>query len=258
MKKIILFSGFFLYTLIAIAQDSSKVSSKKLKEMEVDMPDETQETDLIEKGHWQIETAYLHNIYKEGNPSSVGQGLFRYGVSKHLELRLLIEAGSELERYIEETVQSTYPAAASAKILLVKDNKYLPDITLVSYLQLPIYKASKDKKAYWSPSFLLAFQNKLGSKWKLEYNAGIQQEAYSTQWAWIGNASLHYKLTDQLEIFTEYFAQYQSGENPQHNVGGGLAYQLNNNIEFFAMAGGTVDYAESNHYYNGGIAFRLP
>ncbi len=226
--------------------------------MEVDMPDETQETDLMEKGRWQVETAYLHNVYKKGKHSSVGQGLFRYGASKHLELRLLVEAGSELQRYIEETVQSTFPLAASAKILLVKDKKNLPDISLVSYLQLPFYNRSKDRKAYWSPILLLAFQNKFGEKWKLEYNAGIQQEAYGSQWAWIGNASLHYKLIDQLELFTEYFAQYRQGDNPQHNVGGGAAYQLNNYIEFFVMAGGTVDYAESNHYFNGGVAFKMP
>ena len=92
----------------------------------------------------------------------------------------------------------------------------------------------------------------------MEYNAGIQQEAYSTEWARIGNASVHYKITDQLELFSEYFAQYHAGEGPQHNLGGGAAYQLNNFIAFFAMAGSTVNYQQANHYYNGGVAFRLP
>ncbi len=259
MKKNIFISGIFLFFVsVAFAQAPSKASGKNIIEMNVDMPDETQETDLIENGHWQVETAYLHNYYKDGNHSSIAQGLFRYGVSKHLELRLLVEAGSELQRYIEETVQSTYPAAVSAKILLLKDHKNLPDITLVSYVQLPFYNVSKDKKAYWSPIFLLALQNEFGKKWKLEYNAGIQQEAFSTQWAWVGNASLHYKLSDQLELFTEYFAQYKSSDNPQHNLGAGVAYQLNNYFQFFAMAGGTVDYAESNRYFNVGVAFRIP
>jgi hypothetical protein len=258
MNKIILLSGIFLFASSLIYAQGPKPSGKKIEEMSVDMPDETQETDLVEKGQWQVETAYLHNVYKQGSHSSIGQGLFRYGVSKHLEMRLLVEAGSELERYIEETVQSTYPAALSAKILLLKDHKGLPDISLVTFLQLPFYNVSKNKKAYWSPIFLLAFQNKFGEKWKLEYNAGIQQEAYSTDWAWMGNTAIHYQLSDHVELFAEYFAQYQSGEDPQHNVGAGIAYQVNNFIEFFGMAGGTVNYAESNRYVNVGFAFRRP
>ncbi len=259
MNKLICTSVLvMLMTSAAFAQGPGKQTRKPLIEMNIDMPDETQEPDLVGKGIMQIETAYLHNFYKEGKRSAIGQGLFRYGLSDYVELRLLVEAGSQLVRYMEETVQSTYPAAASAKIRLLKDRKNLPDISLISYLQLPVYKVSKDKKAYWSPIFIFAFQNEFGEKWKLEYNVGVQQQAYSTQWAWIGNTSVHYKLVEQLEVFAEYFAQYQNKENPQHNLGGGLAYQLNNYLELFAMAGGTVNYEQSNHYINGGVAFRLP
>jgi hypothetical protein len=257
-KTLILICIAILPFSMSFAQAPSTIGNKELKEMPLDMPDETQETDLIDKGAWQVETAYLHNSYKEGRHSSIWQGLFRYGVSKHLELRLLVETGSNLQRYVEKTVQSTYPVAASAKILLVKDHRYLPDMSLVTFLQLPVYNINKNKKAYLSPAFLLAFQNELGRKWKLEYNTGIQQEAFSTQWAWMGNAAIHYKLVDPLELFIEYFAQYQHGESPQHNAGYGVAYQLNNYIEFFIMAGSTVDYDESNHYINGGVAFRMP
>jgi hypothetical protein len=232
--------------------------NKKLKEMFIDMPDETHETDLVDKGTLQIETAYLLNNYKESKHSSIWQGLVRYGVSKHLELRLLVETGSNLKSYVEKTVQSTYPLAASAKILLVKDHKFLPDISLISFLQLPFYNINKETKVYWAPVFLVAFENKTGKKWQFDYNAGIQQEAFSTEWVWLGNVSVHYKLVEQLEFFTEYFAQYQHGNNPQHNLGAGAAYQLNNFMEFFIMAGGTIDYAESNHYFNGGVAFRIP
>ncbi len=126
------------------------------------MPDETQETDLVDSGDWQMEAAYLHNIYKTDGNSAIAQGLLRYGVSKRLELRLLVETGRQLGQYIEETVQSTYPAAVSAKVLILKDHQYLPDITLISFLHLPVYKTSKDKKAFWSPIFIMAFQKEMG------------------------------------------------------------------------------------------------
>ncbi len=240
------------------SQPSAVLSSKKLVEMNVDMPDETQETDVIDKRQWQVEMAYLHNNYKEGKRSSIGQALVRYGVSSHFEMRVLVEAGRELRNYIEQTVQSTYPVALSAKLVVLKDHQNLPDIALISYLQIPFNPKNTDKKVYWSPIFIVALQHEFDEKWKLDYNTGVQQEAYSTEWAWIANTSLHYKVLDQLELFTEYFAQYQHLQNPQHNIGGGMAYQVNNYLQCFFMAGGTVNYAEANHYFNGGIAIRRP
>ncbi len=226
--------------------------------MNVDLPDETEETDLVKKGQWQFETAVLYNAYKKEKSSHIGQGMVRYGVSHNLELRLLVEDGKQRDTYLTSTVQSTYPLAASVKVLLLEDKKGLPDIALVSYLKLPFTSRTKAQQRYWSPIFLAAFQNKWGTKWKLEYNAGIQQEAYSTSWAWLGNASLHYKLAEPLELFAEYYAQYQSKESPQHNIGGGLAYEWGKYVEIYASAGSTVFYEEANHFISTGIAVRLP
>src|SRR5690349_317474 len=127
MKKITLLSVcIFILTLKIFSQQGKE----PFKEMNIDMPDETQETDIVDKGQWQLEAAYLHNIYKSGDRSSIGQALIRYGVSKHLELRLLVENGRQLEQYIVNTVQSTYPYALSAKVVVLKDVQNLPDISL--------------------------------------------------------------------------------------------------------------------------------
>ena len=259
MKSFLLPIIIFLVPVFLKAQTDS-TGKKKPVEINADLPDETEETDLVETGKLQIETGVLYNRYKEDGPASViGQGLLRYGVSKRLEVRLLVEDGRQRDTYITKTVQSTYPMAASAKVLLLQDVKGLPDVTLVSYLKLPFTSHNSLQKAYWSPSIGLAFQNKFGSdKFKLEYNVGGQQEAYSTDWVVFVNASMHYKLTDQLELFTEYFSQLQPGETPQHNLGGGVSYQLNNYFEFYVSSGGTIHYDEANHFYSGGVAMRLP
>jgi hypothetical protein len=252
----------FIFTLVSATQGFGQQQEKKEKpaeeEMNVDMPDETQETDVVEKGQWQLETGFLLNRYQNEPNSFIGQGLLRYGVHKNIELKLLIEEGHGRDRYMEKTVQSTYPLALGTKIVLLKDKKALPDVTFVSFLKLPFTSQSSENKAYWSPLFLLAFQNKFGEKFKLEYNVGIQQEAYSSEWFWLVNASVHYKVFEKLEIFTEYYAQYINRQAPQHNVGGGLAYQAGRSVEFYLSGGGTLDSDESNHFFNGGIAFRLP
>lgn len=228
--------------------------------MDVDLPDETQETDLLEKGQIQLETALLYNRYKDGGRSSViGQGLLRYGLLNRVELRLLVEDGRERDKYIKETVQSTSPLAMGTKIALVKEVKGLPDITLVSFLKLPFTSRSNTQKAYWLPIIIAAFQNKFGgNRWKLEYNIGAQQEAYSTDWVAIANGSVHYKIFQQLELFTEYYAQYRPGKQPQHNIGGGVAYELGDMWEVYFSTGSAVYSDNPNHYFDSGIAFRLP
>lgn len=220
------------------------------------MPDETEETKLIDKGQWQLETAILFNGYEQNNTSVIGQALLRYGLADKAELRIIAEDGKNRDQYMEETVQSTSPLALGTKVSLVKDHKVLPDITLVAYVKLPFTSRTAEQKKYWSPILLAAFQNKFGEKWTLEYNAGLQQEAFSADWYWLANVSLHYKIADPLEVFTEYFAQYRAGEDPQNNLGGGIAYQLGQHIELYAAGGRTVNYQPYNYFASTGIAFR--
>lgn len=258
MKHVLLTVVPLLFILLSTMAQNEPPGKKEDDEISVDLPDETEETVLVKKGQWQFETSVLYNTYKKEKASLVGQGLIRYGLSHAVELRLLVEDGRQRDTYITSTVQSTYPLAASAKVLVLKDVKGLPDISLVSYLKLPFTSRTKEQQRYWSPLFLAAFQNKLSSKWKLEYNAGIQQEAYGTAWAWLANGSLHYKITDPLEVNIEYYAQYQVNELPQHNLGAGIAYQLGKYVEVYVSAGSTIFYSEANHFINTGVAVRLP
>ncbi len=226
--------------------------------MNVDMPDETEETDLVDVGELQLETAFLHNGYDTGMASNIGQLMLRYGIAQRIELRLLIEDGRQRDRYVEETVQSTSPLAIGTKVSILKDHSWLPDMTFVGYLKLPITSRTNQQKPYWSPILLMAFQHKFGEKWKFEYNLGVQQEAFSTKWNYIGNGSLHYKIADPLEVFIEYYAQFKNGEEPDHNLGGGLAYQIGQSVELYLSSGTRIISSERNHFYAGGVAFRLP
>jgi hypothetical protein len=243
--------------LVCLAVQYGSYAQSKLKEMNVDMPDETEETSTLDKGEWQVETAMLLDKYYDGGTSAIGQAMVKYGVSDKLELRLLVEEGRNRTRYMDETVQATYPLSLSAKVKLLEDQPVLPDISLVTYLELPLLAHNRVQKQYWSPIVLLAFKNEFGEKWKLDYNVGLQQEPESTEWVWLGATSLHYKVTEHWEVFGEYFAQYQGGEEPQHNVGLGIAWQLNNHFELYGAAGSSVNYTEYNRFVNAGLAVRL-
>ncbi|MGE9312936.1 transporter [Niabella sp. CJ426] len=254
MKQTLLFIAIIVSHLSVIAQSKSAAST----EMNVDLPDETEEASLVNKGSIQLETALLLNRYRQEASSAIGQALLRIGVSDRVELRALLEEGKNRDTYFDQTVQSTMPLGIGSKISLVKDHSWLPDMTFIGQLCLPLTSKSSRQREHWSSLLLMAFENKLSQKWKLEYNAGGQQEIFSTQWVWLANGSLHYHISDPLEVFLEYYAQYGVGKSGHNNMGGGLTYQLGNNIQVYLSAGSSVGYNEPNQFAAGGIAFRLP
>ncbi len=248
--------GFALLPLKSFSQaDSLKITPKT--KMQVDLPDETEETDLLHKHEVQIETSVLYNRYRNGEPSLIGLGMLRYGLSDKVELRLMAEDGYNRDKYLEETVQSTSPFSIGTKITILKNKKILPDITFVGYLKLPATSRSKEQTVYWSPILLLAFQNKLSGKWTLEYNGGIQQESFGRDWFWLASGSIHYEISGSVEVFAEYFGQYQKGEESVHNAGAGIAYQMAENWELFLSGGSTINYYEYNYFGITGLSCRF-
>lgn len=85
------------------------------KEMNIDRPDQTEETYIMGKGQFQMETGGLYNKFDTGQNAWVSRTMIRYGISKIFEVGVLIEQGRERNRYIQETVQNTYPLAVRIK-----------------------------------------------------------------------------------------------------------------------------------------------
>jgi len=246
--------------IISISPDCfAQEQQEEPDELETDRPTQTESTALVKKGETQLETGFLYNYFDDANtsPAYIGRAMVRYGVFKRLELRLLVEDGKNRDVYIEQTVQSTYPLALSAKFLVVEKHAWLPDISLVTYLKLPFTSRSDEQKAYWSPAIIGAFKNKLSQQWELEYNIGTMQEAYEHSWNWLGNVCLQYKATDKLKLFGEYFAQYEHGEEPIHNAAAGASYQFAKNMQLDVAAGSTVNASSPNAFVTIGYSIRF-
>jgi hypothetical protein len=239
-----------LMLLIAVsgaAQDTSKLST--------DRPDQTDGASLLNKKEFQFETEVYYNTFKEGRAAIISSSLFRYGLHKSVELRLLVEDGRERDKFIDETVQGLAPLALSTKIAILKDHPVLPDVVFITYLKMPLTRHTSDD-VYWSPLFMLAFE-KEGNKFTFATNAGIRQEAFGKGWLWQASADVKYELNKHIELYTEYFAQYQKQENPNHNIDGGLLFYINNNWMVHAAYGSTIFVKESNHFVNTGLSFRI-
>lgn len=228
------------------------------KEMNTDRPDQTEEAHLVNKRQLQVETGLLYNNFDTGHSALISRTVIRYGISKKWEVGLLVEQGRERNRYIEETVQSTYPLALRFKASLLKKHTWLPDITLIGYLQLPF--TSQDTEGGWrrSASLMAAFLHEAGSDWKIEYNGGFQQEAFGADITWLVNGSLHYKLTEKAEVFAGYFSQFQSQKDPFHNIDAGISYKIKENMQIDLGAGASIFFDTPNQFLTMGFSIAVP
>ena len=228
-------------------------SDNKLKKINSDLPDETEGTEILNKNEWQFETSYLRASFPSGPQPRIIQGLLRYGLFEKAELRLLVEDGENRDRYIEETVESTYPLALSTKIKLLEKHPFLPDITLVGYLKLPYTSHSTEQTNYWSPIAALTFKNDIGEKWNVEYTAGMQQEAFSSEWVTSSSASVHYQILERWEVFGEYYGQYKAGEDAMHNAGLGTFFQFNDHFGMYTVGGKSFSSEPANSFLSIGL-----
>jgi hypothetical protein len=228
------------------------------KEMNTDRPDQTEETQVVNKRQLQVETGFLYNHFDTGQSALISRTMVRYGISKKWEVGILVEQGRERDRYIKETVQSTYPLAVRIKTAVLESHTWLPDITLIGYLQLP-YTAVHTKEGWRrSTSLMAAFLHEVGSDWKIEYNVGFQQEAFSDDIAWKVNSSVHYKLTKKAELFVGYFSRFQLNEDPFHNLDAGISYKVKDNMQIDLAGGSSILYDEPNRFLTLGFSIAIP
>ena len=226
-------------------------------EMNPDRPDQTEEVHLVPAGKFMLESGFSINRFDTGRNANIVKAMLRYGLTKKMEIGILTEQGRDRNRYIEETVQSTYPLALRLKLALLEKHQWLPDITLISYWQVPVSKNDKGEHARNSIALLLAFLHEISGKWKIEYNTGFQQEAFSKDIAWQLYTSVHYKFNNELEGFAGSYSQFQKHEEPFHNVDIGLGYKLKENLQLDIAAGTSIDYPEPNKFLTIGFSIML-
>jgi hypothetical protein len=232
------------------------LQGKAQKPMDTDRPDQSENAHVLEPKELQVETGVLVNTYSEGKSSVIGSGLIRYSLIGGIEARILVEDGKGSKRFFKETAQGRFPASFSTKFGLLEKHKWLPDITLVSFLNLPFF-SDTDENKLWAPAFVFALEKKL-SKMTIEANAGIKWDAFKIGHNYQASASLNYELSDKWKLFNEYYGQYEQGERPMNNADAGLLFIINDNLQLDLAAGSQIFATHHNPFGTLGFSFRLP
>lgn len=246
------FASYIMVCLLGVLPATAQ------QKLQSDMGD--QNAQLLNKNETQIEAAGIANRFDDKSVSTfVGSVFLRYGLAKKFELRALVQEGHNRDKFMQETMQSFNPMSLGAKISVIKDKKYLPDVALSGYVNIPVTAHTKEQSVHWSPALFMILEKELNNKrWVFLANTGFQQNSFNTDIVWQALGRIKFEGFDHNDITLEYAENYQTGEYPAHCLDIGYAHDFGDNFEVNACVGGTIFTDDANQFVSIGLSMRMP
>jgi len=197
-----------------------------------DRPDQTESSSTVGNGNLQVESGILVMFDGEAALSNrqilAPTNLFRYGITKNFEIRLLSQY--ETQKNSIENVQGISDFEIGTKIQILKDENKNTEIAFLSHLILPsgTLELSNDK---FGTINKLSISHEINDKMGIGYNVGYNNFG-------IGNGDLTYSialgigLNDKVGIYVEPYGELLNLEDYISNFDAGVTYLLNENLQF--------------------------
>lgn len=232
--------------------------------METDRPSESLTPTTVLKKHFQVEAGFRReHDNKEGQRQDeymYPSLLLKYGISKKLELRLLIENETDYDYDPDKhkSASGFEPVKLGFKYNLFDEKGVLPKTSFIARADIPKWASSDFKADFVAPYFRLAMENSISKKLKLVYNVGEQWKEDDVHGKFFYSIAPEFEVTDKFKIFAETFARLSKEETANYVFDAGFLYQLTPNFQFDAFAGVGMSKVSPNNFVEVGLSFRLP
>lgn len=235
--------------------------SKAQDKIDTDRPDQTESAVTVPKKWFQAEFGMHKENYGERNFRIVHPTfLFKYGISKKVELRLEGAFASDYEHLIPNTKTTTglEPLEIGTKIALFEEKGLVPKTSLIFHLGLPFTGTGEQGGRNPFPALRLSFQHTITDNIGLGYNFGAEGEGYGDDSpVWIYTFSPNFNIGEKWYAYVEIFGNGYLGYW-QHALDAGLAYFVSNNVKVDLSGGVGLGNNILKNYVAAGFSFRLP
>ncbi|SFZ89895.1 Putative MetA-pathway of phenol degradation [Flaviramulus basaltis] len=198
-----------------------------------DRPDQTESSSTVNKGSLQIESGILL-AFNEDDLISERQilaptTLFRYGISKVLEIRVLSQFESLKDQNTSQKINGISDLEIGTKIQLFKKENVNTEIAFLSHVILPTGSKSLTNDAFGTIN-KLSISHELNNTMGLGYNVGYDYFGK-------GNGDLTYSVALGIsitEIFSFYIEPYGAlldFNNYESNFDAGITYLIQDNCQ---------------------------
>jgi len=237
------------------------LSAQQEGRMETDRPDQTESPVITKKKYIQAELG-LH-IIKENDLTTLIHPtvLWKYGLCKRFELRLITEFVSEETPLLipagNDINTGLAPIRIGGKLGLWEEKGLLPKTSLIAHITPSRLGSKKFQTNKWAPDFVLTMQHTLSENVGLGYNIGVEWDGENNSAYWVYTFAPGFNLGAKWYGFIEVFGAIRKDETPQHNVDGGLAYYFNDNLKIDISSGFGLTDPAADWFGGVGISFRL-
>jgi len=196
-----------------------------------DRPDQTESSSTVGKGNLQIEAGLL--IGSEGDePLSTRQilaptTLFRYGITKGIELRFMGQL--ESLKLQDQVFWGISDIEFGAKFQVFQKEGSRSEVAFLTHLVLPTGPAELTNDAFGTIN-KLAISHEINEYMGLGYNLGFN-------YLGSGKGDLTYSLVlgvglgEKMSIYAEPYGEYVNLDNFLHNFDAGLTYLVEENLQ---------------------------
>lgn len=198
-----------------------------------DRPDQTESSSTIEKKSFQIETALLINFSEDNNKSTrqilLPTTLFRYGLSRLIELRVLSQLESVKNELTSETNFGVSDLEFGSKIQILKKENINTEIAFLTHLVLPTGSTELSVNK-WGTKNKLAISHSVLSSINIGYNIGYN---YFGEGKGDFNYSFAFgfSITDKLGLYIEPFGEVLEFNNHKSSFDSGFTYLIKDNSQ---------------------------
>ena len=221
-----------------------------------DRPDQTESAVTLEKGRLQIESGILNQTEGDGNDKLksliIPTNLFRYGISKKVELRLVLQLDG-LQTMDDNAYQFALGSVElGAKIVLNQSEDPSVQFALLSHLVLP-----KDNWTQFSDQ--LGFLNRISIAHDIDQNTSIGYNfGYNHYTHGEGNSiytvAIGHSISEKLSVYIEPYGSVFTDSILLSNFDYGIVYLVNSNIQLDLSFG--LGFNNTMNYQSLGFSWR--
>lgn len=229
--------------------------------IDTDRPDQTESSYLVPKGFFQGEFGFNIENNKQLKTIVHPTGLWKYGINKRIELRLITELISvETPLLIPEgntVITGLVPVQIGSKISLWEEKGVLPKTSLIFHVGIPALSSSKFKTPHLAPNFRFTMSHTLSERIGLGYNIGAEWDGFDKTPEWIYTFAPGFNMGKNWYGYVELFGAIKKNEPAQHSFDAGIAYFISNNAKIDFSAGTGITDSAPDNYFAIGFSFRI-
>lgn len=231
-----------------------------------DRPDFTEASSVVGLGVLQIETGYTYFFDNDGTDQTIGHSypetLLRYGIfANWLEFRLATNFGTESVNGVGTSgAEDLY---LGFKIGLTQQSGWRPEMSLIPQMTVPTgSNAFTGNEVHPGVNWLYGWDinDTISTAGSTQFNdsthqaTGLQYAEFAQSW------TIGYSLTERLGGYTEYFGFFpkgNSGARVEHYFDGGMTFRLTDDLQFDIRGGKGLNDSAADYFFGTGLGIRF-